>query len=107
LTAVKKPKIGHTVEPPSCDPIDQRLARIEGQVTGIRKMSREKRSCIEILTQLSAVQSALDQVKIQFLTHHLGECSQGAGCLTETRIEAMSKDDQEREMKTALSRFVK
>jgi DNA-binding FrmR family transcriptional regulator len=104
---VKKPRNGSTVEPANGDRIDLRLARIEGQVIGIRKMARDRRSCIDILTQLSAIQSALDQVKIEFLTHHLEECPLGEGCLSETMIEGMSKDDQHNEMKTALNRFVK
>ena len=52
----------------------KRLARIEGQVRGIGKMIAEDRYCIDILTQVSAVQSALDALALQLLEHHLHGC---------------------------------
>src|SRR5512145_2347857 len=52
----------------------KRLARIEGQVRGIGKMIAEDRYCIDILTQVSAVQSALDALARQLLEHHLHGC---------------------------------
>ena len=56
----------------------KRLARIEGQVRGIGKMIAEDRYCIDILTQVSAVQSALDALALQLLEHHLHGCVQHA-----------------------------
>ncbi|MGZ4182566.1 MAG: metal-sensitive transcriptional regulator, partial [Solirubrobacteraceae bacterium] len=46
----------------SKDQLQRRLARIEGQVRGIAKMVDEDRYCIDILTQISAIQAALDKV---------------------------------------------
>ena len=56
----------------------KRLNRIEGQVRGIGKMITEDRYCIDILTQVSAVQSALDALALQLLEHHLHGCVQHA-----------------------------
>ena len=56
----------------------KRLNRIEGQVRGIGKMIAEDRYCIDILTQVSAVQSALDALALQLLEHHLHGCVQHA-----------------------------
>ncbi|MGI6437421.1 MAG: metal-sensitive transcriptional regulator [Sphaerochaeta sp.] len=54
--------------------IDPRLARIEGQVRGIRAMVRDDRYCVDILTQLSAVVSALKKVEELVLENHLNTC---------------------------------
>jgi len=56
----------------------KRINRIEGQVRGIGKMIAEDRYCIDILTQVSAVQSALDALSLQLLEHHLHGCVQHA-----------------------------
>jgi len=53
---------------------DSRLARIEGQVKGIRKMVEVDRYCIDILTQISAVISALKGVEEIVMEHHLHAC---------------------------------
>jgi len=52
----------------------KRINRIEGQVRGIGRMIAEDRYCIDILTQVTAVQSALDALAIQLLEHHLHGC---------------------------------
>ena len=52
----------------------KRLSRIEGQIRGIKEMGNEGRSCEEILTQLSAVQSALRQVSKLIMLDHLEHC---------------------------------
>ncbi len=56
----------------------KRVNRIEGQVRGIGKMIAEDRYCIDVLTQVSAVQAALDGVARQLLEHHLHGCVQHA-----------------------------
>ena len=58
--------------------LTQRINRIEGQVRGIGKMIDEDRYCIDILTQVSAVQSALDALALDLLEHHLHGCVQRA-----------------------------
>jgi DNA-binding FrmR family transcriptional regulator len=52
----------------------KRLNRIEGQVRGIARMIDEDRYCVDILTQVSAVQSALDALARKLLEHHLHGC---------------------------------
>ena len=56
----------------------KRLNRIEGQVRGVAKMIAEDRYCVDILTQVSALQSALDAVAMQLLENHTHGCVQGA-----------------------------
>lgn len=51
-----------------------RLRRIEGQVRGIERMVDEDKYCIDILTQVSAVTSALEAVALALLEDHLGHC---------------------------------
>lgn len=51
-----------------------RLRRIEGQVRGLQRMVSEGDYCIDILTQISAVQSALDSVAIGLLEDHMNHC---------------------------------
>ena len=51
-----------------------RLKRIEGQVRGIQKMVEEERYCIDIMTQVSAVQSALNSFNKVLLTNHIHTC---------------------------------
>ncbi len=58
--------------------LEKRLNRIEGQVRGIAKMIVDDRYCIDVLTQVSAVQSALDALALQLLEHHLHGCVQHA-----------------------------
>ena len=54
--------------------IDPRLARIEGQVKGIRSMVQNDRYCVDILLQLSAVISALKKVEDLVMENHLNTC---------------------------------
>ncbi len=52
----------------------KRLRRIEGQVRGVAKMIDDEKYCIDILTQISAVNSALQSVALGLLDEHLGHC---------------------------------
>jgi DNA-binding FrmR family transcriptional regulator len=52
----------------------KRMRRIEGQVRGIARMIDEDAYCIDILTQVSAVKSALQAVSIALVEDHLGHC---------------------------------
>ena len=54
--------------------LGKRIARIEGQVRGIGKMIAEDRYCIDVLTQVSAVQAALDALALELLEDHLHGC---------------------------------
>ena len=51
-----------------------RLNRIEGQVRGIRTMVAEERYCVDILTQVSAIQSALNAFNKELLSNHIKTC---------------------------------
>ena len=54
--------------------LSKRLNRIEGQIRGIGRMIDDDRYCVDILTQVSAVQSALDALALKLLEHHLHGC---------------------------------
>ena len=56
------------------DDYTKRLRRIEGQVRGVAKMIDEDKYCIDILTQISAVNSALQSVALGLLDEHLNHC---------------------------------
>jgi DNA-binding FrmR family transcriptional regulator len=56
----------------------KRLNRIEGQVRGVAKMVDEDRYCVDILTQISAIRSALDATAIRLLEDHTRGCVQKA-----------------------------
>jgi DNA-binding FrmR family transcriptional regulator len=58
--------------------LQKRLRRIEGQVRGIERMIDEDRYCIDVLTQISAVQAALDKVALGLLDDHARHCVMGA-----------------------------
>jgi len=51
-----------------------RLKRAEGQVRGVAKMIEDDRYCIDILTQITALRSALDAVAIQLIEDHTKSC---------------------------------
>ncbi len=69
-----------TVPPPprgyaaSKDQLQARLRRVEGQVRGIQRMIDEDRYCIDVLTQISAIQAALDKVALGLLDGHARHC---------------------------------
>ncbi|MEV0903032.1 metal-sensitive transcriptional regulator [Actinoplanes sp. NPDC049802] len=56
------------------DNLQTRLRRIEGQVRGIERMVDEDRYCIDILTQISAIQAALDKVALGLMDGHARHC---------------------------------
>ena len=59
------------------DQLRDRLARIEGQVRGVARMVEEDRYCIDVLTQISAIQAALDRVALGLLDDHARHCLVG------------------------------
>lgn len=56
------------------DQLVNRLKRIEGQVRGVQKMVEDERYCIDVLTQVAAVQAALDKVALGLLDDHARHC---------------------------------
>ncbi len=62
------------LEPEVLDSLTKRLARIEGQVRAVRTMLEEGRECREVITQISAASTALDQVGFRLLSSGLQHC---------------------------------
>ncbi len=60
------------------DALIKRLHRIEGQVRGLERMVEDDRYCIDILTQISAVTTALESVAFKVLDEHVNHCVTGA-----------------------------
>jgi DNA-binding FrmR family transcriptional regulator len=60
------------------DALAKRLHRIEGQVRGIERMVDDDRYCIDILTQIAAVSTALESVALAILDDHVTHCVAGA-----------------------------
>lgn len=56
------------------DDLLKRLRRVEGQVRGVGKMVDEDRYCIDVVTQITAIQAALDKVALGLLEDHAGHC---------------------------------
>jgi CsoR family transcriptional regulator, copper-sensing transcriptional repressor len=52
----------------------KRLRRIEGQVRGVERMIEEERYCIEVVTQITAIEAALDKVALGLLEEHAQHC---------------------------------
>jgi DNA-binding FrmR family transcriptional regulator len=60
------------------DAIVRRLHRIEGQVRGIERMIEDDRYCIDVLTQIAAVNTALESLAFRILDDHVNHCVAGA-----------------------------
>ena len=60
------------------DALVKRLHRIEGQVRGIERMVADDRYCIDILTQIAAVSTALESLALRVLDAHVRHCVAGA-----------------------------
>jgi DNA-binding FrmR family transcriptional regulator len=81
------------------DQLVKRLRRIEGQVRGVEGMIEDDRYCIDVLTQISAVQAALDKVALGLLDDHAQHCVIGA-----PRGERTDKTD---ELMAAVARLMR
>ena len=67
----------------SKDQLSKRLRRIEGQIRGVERMVEDDRYCIDILTQIAAVQAALDKVALGVLDDHARHCIVGGAASQE------------------------
>ena len=77
----------------SRDELKARLRKIEGQVRGVERMIDDDRYCIDVLTQIAAVQAALDKVALGLLDDHVAHCvvgGHGPGTEEERTTELMS-----------------
>jgi CsoR family transcriptional regulator, copper-sensing transcriptional repressor len=79
--------------------LQTRLRRIEGQVRGIQGMVADDRYCIDILTQIAAIQAALDKVALGLLDDHAHTCVMGA--------EPQEQDARTAEMMAAVGRLMR
>lgn len=80
----------------------KRLRRIEGQVAGVSRMVGEDRYCIDVLTQVSAITSALQSVSLKLLDAHL------AGCVVDAaRTGGPDADAKVKEASDAIARLVR
>lgn len=81
----------------------KRLHRIEGQVRGIERMLEDDRYCIDVLTQIAAVNTALEALALRILDDHVRHCV--AGALTSgDKAQAATKTE---ELLQAVQRFAR
>jgi len=80
----------------------KRLKRIEGQARGISKMVDEEKYCIDILTQISALTSALQAVALGLLDDHLKHC-----VLDAARMDGDEGESKIKEASDAIARLVR
>ncbi|HEU5062013.1 MAG TPA: metal-sensitive transcriptional regulator [Solirubrobacterales bacterium] len=80
--------------------VKNRLRRISGQIGGIERMVEEERYCIDILTQISAAQAAMDKVALALLDEHTRHCVVGAST-------PEAREEKTEEMMEAVGRLLK
>src|SRR5437763_2359676 len=96
MTSRPTPTRGYSA---SKDQLLKRLRRIEGQVGGIQRMVDDERYCIDVLTQIAAVQAALDKVALGLLDDHARHCVLGA--------EEGARDAMTEELMAAVGRLMR
>ena len=84
---------------PKKDALLKRLRRIEGQVRGIERMIEEDRYCIDVVTQITAAEAALDKVALELLTEHAHHCVVGA--------DESQQEDRTEELMGAIKRLLR
>jgi DNA-binding FrmR family transcriptional regulator len=82
--------------------VHNRLRRIEGQVRGLQRMVEEDAYCVDILTQVAAVQTALEQVAVNVLDSHVRHCVADA-----VAGDGPAADEKLDELMAAVRRFAK
>ena len=81
----------------------KRLARIEGQVRGVAKMIEDDRYCVDVLTQIGAIETALEAVGMKVLEEHARHCVAGALASGDEGVAA----EKTEELLAAVQRFAK
>ena len=99
-TNTATPTYGYTQDK---EALIKRLHRIEGQVRGIEKMLEQDRYCIDIITQISAVGTALDALAFKILDEHVNHCVAGALASGDDEVAA----EKSRELLEAVHRFAR
>jgi DNA-binding FrmR family transcriptional regulator len=75
------------------DALVKRLHRIEGQVRGVEKMIEEERYCIDVLTQIAAISTALESVSIKVLEDHVRHCIADALAAGDAEVAQQKSED--------------
>jgi len=83
--------------------LTRRLHRIEGQVRGIERMVDDDRYCVDILTQISAVRTALESLGLQVLEDHVNHCVHDALAAG----DAQKANEKTSDLLAAVARFAK
>lgn len=87
---------------------DRRLARVEGQVRGVRRMLSEGSYCCDVLQQISAVTSALNQIAAAVAASHIKTCVLEHGSENaHPTSRSMSREEMFDELEDVLSRLAK
>ena len=94
--AATQPTRGYTATKPQ---LINRLARVEGQIRGVSEMVTQDRYCIDVITQITAAQAALDRIALGLLDDHAHHCL--------TRGAARPPAQQVDELMSAVGRLVK
>jgi DNA-binding FrmR family transcriptional regulator len=81
------------------DDLLKRLRRVEGQVRGVERMVEDDRYCVDVLTQISAIQAALDKVALGLLDDHVEHCVMGA--------EGAQREQRTGELMAAVGRMLR
>jgi len=71
----------------------KRLHRIEGQVRGIERMVEDERYCIDLLTQIAAVNTALDSLAVKLLEDHVRHCVADALAAGDAKVAEERSED--------------
>jgi DNA-binding FrmR family transcriptional regulator len=83
----------------------KRLRRIAGQVNGLQKMVDDGRYCVDVLTQISALRAALDQLGLLMVTYHLETCVYSRQ--EDVDHEFGTPEERLEEVRITLNRFLK
>jgi CsoR family transcriptional regulator, copper-sensing transcriptional repressor len=100
------PHVGHAYTTDKAA-YQRRLKRIEGQVRGIARMVDEDKYCIDILTQVAAVNKALHAVSIGLLEDHIAHCVVGAAKESEAAEDPAIVQDKVKEATDAIGRLLR
>ena len=77
----------------SRDELKARLRKIEGQVRGVERMVEDERYCIDILTQIAAVSTALESVSVKLLEGHVRHCVAEALAAGDAEVAEQRSED--------------
>lgn len=105
-TTAPDPHAGHGYAPDK-EALLKRLRRIEGQVRGVARMVDEDTYCIDILTQISAVNAALHKVSLGLVQGHIGHCVVDAARESAQTGDASIVADKVEEASAAIGRLLR